>query len=563
LLVLAGLLFFLRLGSVGLFDADEPAYAGAAREMLARGDWITPHFNGQLRFDKPILFYWLIGLSYRLLGISELAVRCWSALAGVALTLLVAWAGRRWFGARAGLTAGLALATNPLTVLLGRAAVTDMLLTLCMTAALVAALEALGEAPGRTGRWAALGWGAMGLAVLVKGPIGLLIPAVALGGTSVLLREGRPALRRLLPWWGPALFLALTVPWYALVLAANGRAFLEGFVLKHHVGRFTGVVSSHAGPLWYYLPVLLVGFFPWSAFVPRGLWAAARLARRRRASTSAERAVIASAAWVGTVFLFFSLAATKLPSYLFPAFPALALLVGALGRPGGAPAAGPDVAASISEDPGGTAPPWLDRLALWILGGLGLLQGIAAALAPVILDAARPAARGVLDGMEVPAGLAWGVAAIFVVGTAAGLLARPAWRPAVLAGMVGALVLTAVVRIVPTVYEVQQGALREYAEEARRTLGPEGVLVAYGLNAPSVVFYANRPVTVLGSSAGEAEELRRLVASGRPVVAIARVVQASRLAEIPGLERVESRGGYALFRSLPATPGPGGGRAGP
>jgi 4-amino-4-deoxy-L-arabinose transferase-like glycosyltransferase len=564
LLLFAGVLFFFQLGSVGLFDADEPAYAGAARTMLERGDWVTPQFNGRARFDKPILFYWLIALSDRLLGVSEFALRCWSALAGVGLVLLVARAGVRWFGERAGLTAGLALAANPLTVLLGRAGVTDMLLALCMTAGLLAALAALGEAPGwKSGRWVALAWAGMALAVLVKGPIGLLFPALVLGGTALVLREVRPTLRRLLPWWGPAIFLALAGPWYALVLAANGRAFIDGFVIKHHLDRYTGVISSHAGPLWYYLPVLLIGFFPWSAFVPRGLWAATLVARRRRAGTSAERVVVACAVWVAMVFLFFSLAATKLPSYLFPAFPALALLVGALGQPAGATVPGsgsPSFPAGAVEP----VPPWLDGLALWLLGGLGALQAIGAVLAPALLAAARPAARGVLDGVVIPAGLVGGVAGLFVLGTAAGLLARPAWRPAVLATMVGALVLTAVLWIAPTVYEIQQGALREYAQEARRTLGPEGALVAYGLNAPSVVFYAHRIVTPLGSSSPEdAERLRRLVASGRPVLVIARAAEASRLAEVPGLEPARSRGGYVLYGSRGLAPGPGGGRTTP
>src|SRR5512141_1868010 len=95
LLLLAGTLFFFQLGATGLFDADEPAYAGAAREMLERGDWVTPYFNGQPRFDKPILFYWLILLSYRVFGITEFAVRFWSALAGLGLVVLLWRAARR------------------------------------------------------------------------------------------------------------------------------------------------------------------------------------------------------------------------------------------------------------------------------------------------------------------------------------------------------------------------------------------------------------------------------------------------------------------------------------
>lgn len=556
--LLAGVLFFVRLDGTGLFDADEPAYAGAAREMRETGDWITPRFNGRLRFDKPVLFYWLIGLSYRGFGISEFAVRCWSALAGVALVLLVAGAGRRWFGERAGVGAGLALATCMLTALLARAAVTDMLLALCVTAAVLAALEALGGPTGRPGGWVALCWAAMALAVLVKGPIGLLIPALVLGGTALILGEGRLMLRRLVPWWGPVLFLSLALPWYALVLAANGGAFIDGFLVKHHLSRYTGVVSSHAGPLVYYFPVLLVGFFPWSAFVPRALWGASLVARRRRAGTPADRVVVACGVWAAAVFLFFSLAGTKLPSYLFPAFPALALLVGFLGGADGEPAD----ARRLSVDVEAGMPRWLDRLAPWLFGGVGALMAVAALLLPIILDAARPAARGVLDGVNVSAGLVWGVAGLLALGTAGALLARPAGRPAVLAAMMAGLVLAAALWIAPVVYEIQQGALREYAEDARRTLGPDGTLVLYGLNAPSVVFYAHRAVETLGASSAEDRELGRLVGSGRPVLVITRAAHMPRLAAVKGLQAVKSRGGYALYASVPLAPAAGGGRAG-
>jgi 4-amino-4-deoxy-L-arabinose transferase-like glycosyltransferase len=332
LLLVSGSLFFFRLGTPGLFDADEPAYAQAAREMLETGDWITPHFNGQPRFDKPILFYWLIILSYRVFGITEFAVRFWSALAAVLLVLTVAWGARRWFGPPADLWAGLAFATNLLTALLARAAVTDMLLTLFVTVAILAGVEAFSDSrQGR--RWAAWGWAAMGLAVLVKGPVGLVIPAMALGGMLLAFRELRAGLERLCPWQGPVLFVAIAAPWYVLVLAANGWAFVEGFLIKHHFTRYAGVISSHAGPLWFYLPVVLVGFFPWSGFLPRALWQAGRVIRRSASGgrEPADRLLVTCACWAAGVFLFFSLAGTKLPSYLFPAFPALSLLVGAAG----------------------------------------------------------------------------------------------------------------------------------------------------------------------------------------------------------------------------------------
>ncbi|MBI4574253.1 MAG: glycosyltransferase family 39 protein [candidate division NC10 bacterium] len=571
LLLLAGTLFFFRLGTPGLFDADEPAYAQAAREMVETGDWITPHFNGRPRFDKPILFYWLISLSYRVFGVTEFAVRFWSALAAVVLVGVVAWTAGRWLGPPADLWAGLAFTTNLLTAVLARAAVTDMLLTLFVTLAILAGLEALGgPSPSREGRdppkaagvgWAVLAWGAVGLAVLVKGPVGLLIPAMALGGTLVVLREVGGGLRRLVPWQGAALFGAITFPWYALVLAANGWAFVEGFVIKHHLTRYTEVVSSHAGPIWFYLPVVLIGFFPWSGFLPRAVWQAGLVARRREVRWPADRLLIASACWVIGVFLFFSLARTKLPSYLFPAFPGLALLVGASAISNSKPTTdnrsievGPTDGRlsvvgcqfSIGVDP---VPTWLARVAPWLIGLTGGALALGFGMLPVILEVARPRAGGILDGVAAPVGLAGWLAGLLALGTTGALLARGPWRPAFLSGMMGLLIFTAGA-VAPQVYAILQGSLREFAEDARRILGGRGTLVAYGLNAPTIVFYAGRPVTPLGAaSADGVDRLRRLLEAGHPVVVITRSVHAPRLDGLPGLFRLKSRGGYAIYCS--------------
>ncbi len=550
LLLLAGALFFFRLGAPGLFDADEPAYAQAAREMMESGDWITPHFNGQPRFDKPILFYWLISLSYRVFGVTEFAVRFWSALAAVVLAGVVAWTAGRWFGAPADLWAGLAFTTNVLTALLARAGVTDMLLTLFVTVAILAGLEALGgPSPSREGRdpptasgtrWAAIAWGSMGLAVLVKGPVGFLIPAMTLGGTLFVLREVWGGLRRLVPWQGPALFGAITFPWYALVLAANGWAFVEGFVIKHHLTRYTGVVSSHAGPIWFYLPVILIGFFPWSGFIPRAVWQAGLVARRREVGWPADRLLIASACWVVGAFLFFSLARTKLPSYLYPAFPGLALLVGAAGISSQKPTTDVD-----------RVPRWLNCVAPWLIGVTGGALALGSGMLPVILEAARPRAGGILDGVPAPVGLAGWLAGLLALGTTSALLARGPWRPVVLSGMMALLIFTAAVAA-PQAHAILQGSLREFAEDARQILGGRGTLVAYGLNAPTIVFYAGRQVTPLGAaSADGVVRLRRLLEAGQPVVVITRSAHAPRLDGLPGLFRLKSRGGYAIYSSPP------------
>jgi 4-amino-4-deoxy-L-arabinose transferase-like glycosyltransferase len=560
LILLSGALFFFEIGTPGLFDADEPAYAQAAREMAEGGDWVTPHFNDRPRFDKPPVFYWLILLSYRLFGVTEFAARFWSALAGVMLTGVLWVAGRRWLGPHAGLMAGAAFSTSLLTALLARAAVTDMLLCLFVTAAILAGLLAL-QTPGPlTSWWAVGGWGAMALAVLVKGPVGLLIPALALGGSLLLLGEIRHGLARLVPWEGPALFLAIAAPWYALVLEANGWAFVEGFIVKHNLSRFSGVISSHGGPLWFYVPVLLVGFFPWCGSLPSALWRAVRVARRRRAVSPAERLTVTCLCWFVGVFVFFSLAGTKLPSYLFPAFPALALLVGSGGMNNEKPTTDDRSMTAVdrlsvascqfsvaAEEP---IPRWVSRVGSWLMGLTGCALAAAFFLVPWVFEWARPAARGVLDGVSPPTDLAWGLGGLVLAGTLAGLIAKGRWRPAVLAAMMACLILTAAAAA-PRAYAIVQGPLREFSEEARQILGPGDPVLVYGLNAPSVVFYANRRVTPLGSDdLGKlAETVRRLTRAGRPVVVITRSALAPRLAGVQGLSGVKSRGGYALYTS--------------
>jgi 4-amino-4-deoxy-L-arabinose transferase-like glycosyltransferase len=571
LLLLSGTLFFFRLGGPGLFDADEPAYAEAAREMVETGDWITPHFNGRPRFDKPILFYWLIALSYRMFGVSEFAVRFWSALAGVGVMLLLTGAAGRWFGWPADLRAGLAFCLNLLTALLARAGVTDMLLTLFVTLAILAGVAALntpsGTRPERAAPekeawwWGMTAWAAMGVAVLVKGPVGLLIPGMALGGGCLICREVRGGLRRLVPWQGPVLFAVITLPWYALVLAANGWPFIEGFVIKHHLTRFAGVVSSHAGSIWFYLPVALIGFFPWSGFLPRAFWQAVSVARRGQGWEPAERLLIVCACWVTGVFLFFSLAGTKLPSYLFPAFPGMALLVGATAFSNGKPTTDnrsmqrTDDRLSVVRCPfsiGSEAgvPRWLDRLELWLIGLAGGALAVGFGAVPWLLDIVRPRAGGILDGVAAPVGLACWLAGLLAVGTAGSVLAKDSWRLGLLATMMGLVIFTAEVAVAPQTHAILQGALREFAEEARHILVSQGTLVVYGLNAPSIVFYAQHPVTPLGpASPDEAAQFRRMLEAGHPVVVITRSVHAARLDGVPGLFRLESRGGYAIYCS--------------
>jgi hypothetical protein len=167
-------------------------------------------------------------------------------------------------------------------------------------------------------------------------------------------------------------------------------------------------------------------------------------------------------------------------------------------------------------------------------------------------------AGGVLDGIAPPVGLAWWLAALLAVGTAAGVIAAGPWRVAFLSATMVLLLFTAEVAVAPRAYDILQGSLREFAQDAGRILGPRDPVVTYGLNAPSIVFYANRLVIPLGASAEGEEQLRRMMKPGSPVLVITRNIHRGRLDQIPGLARLGSRGGYAVYSSAREGGGPGG-----
>jgi 4-amino-4-deoxy-L-arabinose transferase-like glycosyltransferase len=316
LLALAAALLLLRLGDVPLLGPDEPRYARVAAEMARRGDLVTPTLQGLPWLEKPALYYWLAGGAFALFGENEAAARLPSVLAGLLLVGATAVFGARVYGAAAGLHAGFILATSVLPFAYARAASMDMLLAAWATAAVgFAGLRLLGVA----GRGAVIAAGACaGLAVLAKGPLGLLLPALVAGGYALARRDGRP-LRQLAAPGAALAFLVVTLPWYLAILAAQGRAFVDVFFLDHNLARFTTTVHRHPGPFYYYLPVLLLGLVPWTGF----LLPACSLLRMRRPAADLYVAL-----WLLLPLAFFSMAGSKLPGYVLPCLPPLALLMG-------------------------------------------------------------------------------------------------------------------------------------------------------------------------------------------------------------------------------------------
>lgn len=315
LALLAALLLF-RLGHVPLVGPDEPRYARVAVEMHRAGEWVRPTLQGRPWLEKPPLYYWLAGAAYAALGETAGAARVPSILAALATVGLTVLAGVRLYGAAGGLHAGFVLGTSVLFFVYARAASMDMLLAAGVTGAVgFAGLRLLDAA----GRWAMVAaWASAGAATLAKGPLGLLLPALVVGAYVVATRR-RGALREVFTPAGLLAFLVIAGPWYVAVWRDQGRHFVDVFLLDHNVQRFTSTIHRHPGPPWYYLPLLVGGLFPWSGLVPAGL---ARLAPRR---SPADMFVLL---WLGLPLVFFSAAGSKLPGYILPCLPPLALLAG-------------------------------------------------------------------------------------------------------------------------------------------------------------------------------------------------------------------------------------------
>ncbi len=302
---LAAVLWFGTLGIRPLYKADESRYGEISREMVASGDWITPRLNGFKYFEKPPLQYWTTAALFEILGEHDWVARLWTALIGFAGLALVLYTGNRLLGPPVGGYAAAVLAASPLYVLLGQVNTLDMSVTFFLSAAIFA--FALGHM--------LLFWAACALAVLSKGLIGIVLPGGALF-FYMLVKRDWDLVRRLRIVPGLALFLLIAAPWFIAVSAANAE-FAHFFFVQEHFQRFTTEMHHRVHPAWYFVPVLAAGMAPW--LVPLGH--AALRAFHRRTDTELLLWI-----WALVVFVFFSASSSKLPPYILPIFPALALL---------------------------------------------------------------------------------------------------------------------------------------------------------------------------------------------------------------------------------------------
>ena len=408
LIILIGLVIFaVNLGSAALFDMDEALYADCAREMTERGDWVVPWFNGQMFPDKPPLMFWFMMVGRSLFGENELAVRLHSVLCAIGTALATYHIGRLLFRAEVGFWAGVITSTTIIYTVSARAATVDAALTFAITGAMLLmviggvshiAAKAKGELEAEsheeTGRWHnpmtdylpkrwfsfVLMYVAVAIAVLAKGPVGIIMAIGALGlflllvhglttvpaeqekkepsinrtdwTVGLLLRQIVPwfILRRVIPWGGPIMRLMrcfhpkrlfqaawalrpitgivvvalIAGPWYYLVWARTDGAWIYDFLAKYNLGPAKQAILGHTGPFFYHLLVIFIGFFPWSVFLGPMI---AEMVRRFRAKDPWRVGYLFAAGWALAVIGLWSGVAMKLPHHILPAYPALALLM--------------------------------------------------------------------------------------------------------------------------------------------------------------------------------------------------------------------------------------------
>ncbi|NEP11660.1 MAG: glycosyltransferase family 39 protein [Symploca sp. SIO2C1] len=570
LLLIGWLAFLWNLGSTGLVDETEPLFAEAARQMTVTGDWITPYFNGETRFDKPPLVYWLMAIGYKLIGVNEWAVRLPSALAAIALMLLGFYTLRYYGISRPAavvspensdkhnhtnvpnlqrqlwLAAGMGsamIALNPQTIVWARTGVSDMLLSGCMGTALLCFFlgyaqkeQELKEAkdknspispsphlpisssphlPISSSSWYLAFYFLIALAILAKGPVGIVLPGIIIGAFLIYLGKLREVLREMQIVRGILLILALTLPWYGLVIAANGKAYIDSFFGYHNFQRFTDVVNGHSAPWYFYFLVVLVGFIPWSVYLPIAI---ARLKfwqrKRWRSSPRSTHLGLFALFWFASIFGFFSIAVTKLPSYVLPLLPAAAIMIALLwskeitraaAKKPGFLGENVDISLSSSQETRflnigtrGKTP----SLPLLLSGVFNLLLSLA--LAGVILyspdligyDPAVPNLSEILQqsGLTLQGSFIWWLTAVVM---ALLLLKRHRWRWLWSANFVGFVAFLIFV-ITPASFlldEVRQEPLRELSQLVTQVQQPGEELIMIGFQKPSVTFYTQRLVT--------------------------------------------------------------------
>ena len=338
LLFFIGIFFFLwGIGETGLIDETPPLFASAGKAMSQSGDWITPKVNGILRFDKPPLYYWLMAIIYSIPGnqnwdqLGSLSARLPSALASLFLFLMLGDSilyhhKKSKYKSYLALVGSLGFALSPLVIIWSRTAVSDSLLCGTVGVSLLLFWRKFVENNSRN---CILPWIVLSLAILTKGPVAAVIVVLTIAIFLSVQEDRKRLLLKIKPLQGILITFLISTPWYLIVFLKEGQSFLDIFFGYHNLQRYTSVVNNHSEPWWFFIYIMTIGSLPFSIFLFHGIFETIKefITYSKEDSKNQNNLYFFSLCWLFAVLIFFSISATKLPSYWLPATPAAAILI--------------------------------------------------------------------------------------------------------------------------------------------------------------------------------------------------------------------------------------------
>lgn len=530
---LASLLIFSNLGNFPLFNPDEALYAEPAREMLETGEYVTTLLNYAVRFTKPPLVIWAMAAGYSIFGVTEFAARYFGAACGAILVAVTYLFTRAQINNRSALVAAFALLTAPLFLGVSREAITDIPLSLFVTGSMMCLFhgyEKHKRSEKQQGSWLALftAYTAIGLAVMTKGPIGIILPVAILGVYHLLKWDVRAALRFYKPWFGLPLVALIAVPWFAIEISVTKGAYYREFILRENFQRFTGVVD-HKAAWWYHIAAMFGGFFPWTLFLPGAVLTVLNstnavgteptrtnpVNRLRNLSTRQSTMLFAITGSI-IILSFFSAGVSKLLPYTLPAFPLLAVLVGGY----------VDQLWTEAKNKTGAV----------IFAILATLYGAALAAVPIVGSRLH----------DCPGSLLSAATSILVIHAIAATIAAILWLRHKFGAALVSFVLSTYLALLTignqgmeAVSKQWETPIQSFAEYAGPT---KATIVVYQMRKPSVTFYAKRRFLLPKNP----KELAYILSKTDRAYIISRSRGESDLKVLPGIKHLCQMGQYVL-----------------
>ena len=477
---------FLSMGPRALWDPDEGRYAEMAREILVLHDWVTPHLNYLLYFEKPMMFMWLEAFSFKVFGVSEWAARLVSLLDALCGVFLIGLMAKKLWGIRAGLIASLCLITSVEYFVLASAVDINMTLALFLTSAFV--FFWLGHAEGRAGYFY-LFWASMACATLTKGPIGVILPVGGIGIYILITRQFK-LIRQSRPVTGILLYLAITLPWFILVSIRNPD-FFNFFFINQNIQRYA-MSKERYQPFYYFFLVIIAGFLPWTFLLPTVV--------KETWMHRMSREIIYIALWFGFIFVFFTPSNSKLATYVLPCFPPLALLLAY------AVHSAPDKA----------------RIPLILTGIFWFFAGIALVMSQFILVHGLMSLSGNGIGPFMHYGGLMG--GVVIIGVVSGMLLGLKYDNAAGIGIIGVTIMITALIFTPLWDDMRS------TKALVKDIQPQARLYTYKSYYPSSSFYTQRKVALVDYSGELDFGVRRSISQGAMLTAdeLARLMKADK-----------------------------------